>query len=220
MDHLSCDLRPAGIHALNDTKYRRAHVFPSQDVFGKTGAGQATDNLHNAWASFRNIAIAIIVIAGLTMVISQALGFEFLDAYTIRKLMPRLGVALVGIALSWNLMQFFIELTNDIGSWTHDILVGPFATMPIAKVDSSNGVYNWASLLLLIVTGVPKLYFLGGIGFATILLIIGLILLIAFMIFGLRWIVIMLCLLLAPLAIASYVLPGTQKSGLFGKIQP
>lgn len=191
--------------------------FPTSDVFNKPGAGQATDNLHNAWASFRNIAIAIIVIAGLTMVISQALGFEFLDAYTIRKLMPRLGVALVGIALSWNLMQFFIELTNDIGSWTHDILVGPFANMPVANIDSSNGVYNWATLLGLFITGVPKLYFLGGVGFATVLLIIGLVLLIAFMIFGLRWIVIMLCLLLAPLAMASYVLPGTQKIWSFWK---
>lgn len=191
--------------------------FPTSDVFNKPGAGQATDNLHTAWASFRNIAIAIIVIAGLTMVISQALGFEFLDAYTIRKLMPRLGVALVGIALSWNLMQFFIELTNDIGSWTHDILVGPFANMPVANIDSSNGVYNWATLLGLFITGVPKLYFLGGVGFATVLLIIGLVLLIAFMIFGLRWIVIMLCLLLAPLAMASYVLPGTQKIWSFWK---
>jgi hypothetical protein len=191
--------------------------FPTADVFNKPGAGQATDSLHTAWASFRNIAIAIIVIAGLAMVISQALGFEILDAYTIRKLLPRLGVALVGIALSWNLMQFFIELTNDIGSWTHDILVGPFASMPVANVDGSNKFYNWGALLGLVITGVPKLYFLGGIGFLTILLIIGLIILIAFMIFGLRWIVIMLCLLLAPLAMASYVLPGTQKIWSFWK---
>jgi hypothetical protein len=191
--------------------------FPTQDVFGKTGTGGATDNLHTAWASFRNIAIAIIVIAGLTMVISQALGFEILDAYTIRKLLPRLGVALVGIALSWNLMQFFIEFTNDLGSWTHDLLVGPFANMPVAKIDTSNQAYNWATVLGLIVVGIPKLYFLGGIGVLTLLLIVGLIIFLAFMLFGLRWVVIMLCLLSAPLAIASYVLPGTQKMWAFWK---
>ncbi|QQS69113.1 hypothetical protein IPP75_04295 [Candidatus Saccharibacteria bacterium] len=191
--------------------------FPTQDVFGKTGAGGATDNLRTAWASFRNIAIAIIVIAGLAMVISQALGFEILDAYTIRKLLPRLGVALVGIALSWNLMQFFIELTNDLGSWTHDLVVGPFANMPVAKIDTTNTVYNWATVLVAIVVGIPKLYFLGGVGVITLLLIVGLIIFLAFMLFGLRWVVIMLCLLLAPLAIASYVLPGTQKVWAFWK---
>jgi hypothetical protein len=140
-----------------------------------------------------------------------------LDAYTIRKLLPRLGVALVGIALSWNLMQFFIEFTNDLGSWTHDLLVGPFANMPVAKIDTSNQAYNWATVLGLIVVGIPKLYFLGGIGVLTLLLIVGLIIFLAFMLFGLRWVVIMLCLLSAPLAIASYVLPGTQKMWAFWK---
>lgn len=191
--------------------------FPTQDVFGITGNEEKTKNLQNAWASFRNIAIAIIIIAGLAMVISQALGFEFLDAYTMRKLLPRMGVALVGIALSWNIMQFAIELTNDLGSFTHDVLVGPFSKMEVAGVDSSNGVYNWATLVGLIVAGVPKLFFLGGVGVATILLIIGLIVLLAFMIFGLRWVVILMCILTAPFAIAAYVLPGTQKIWAFWK---
>lgn len=52
------------------------------------------DNFKKSWNVFRNLGLGLVVIAGLFMVISQALGLDILDAYTIRKLMPRLAIAM------------------------------------------------------------------------------------------------------------------------------
>ena len=79
-----------------------------------------------AWNSFRLLALGIIVIAGLLMIISQALGFELFDAYTIKKTLPRILVAGIGITLSWQLLAFFVTFSNALGIGVRALIYSPF----------------------------------------------------------------------------------------------
>lgn len=168
--------------------------------------GTASYGYYTAWNAFRVIATALIVVAGLVMVTSQALGFEFLDAYTIRKTLPRLIVAVIGISLSWPLMRFGVELFDNMGIDLRGLIYGPFRTLnPHIGIGTS------------ILTGFAAGVGIAALGFAsfTIFLSILITVLIGFLALVLRQIALILLIVLAPIAIACYILPNTQKAWRF-----
>ena len=71
--------------------------------------------VEKSWAVFRDLASALLVIVMLIIVFSQALSFGNLDAYTVRKMLPRLAAAAILIQISWPLFKFGIDLSNDLG---------------------------------------------------------------------------------------------------------
>lgn len=169
-----------------------------------TDSGKA---YYNAWNSFRLFGLALIVIAGLVMVISQALGLEIIDAYTIKKIMPRLVVAIIGISLSWWLLRYAAELTNDLGIGVRSVIYAPF--QDLAK--NYGGMQHFGSNLFELIFGGAFLAVLGVGGILSLLATIGLAALIAFLVLVVRQIVLTFLFILAPIAIACYVLPNTQK---------
>lgn len=184
------------------------------------------DNFKKSWNVFRNLGLGLVVIAGLFMVISQALGLDILDAYTIRKLMPRLAIAIIGISLSWPLLKLIVGLTNDIGLSLHDLILSPFNTMgPDKKVVSVSDFINifgeWiTSGQILGVAGAGAAaagLLLGWAGVLSLFVTIALSMLIALATLGIRQAVVVFAVLASPLAIAAYVLPGTQKLWSFWK---
>ena len=171
---------------------------------------------YQAWQSFRDIALGLMAIAGLVLVISQALGLEILDAYTIRKTLPRLLVATLAISLSWPLMKFLIQLSDDLGFGIRHLIYAPFSNLG-DSVDLSfgggignllvGGISNVGLVGLLpawIIAGGPGalLAFMG-----TAALAVG----VAILVLILRQIAIILLMLLAPLALVAYILPNTQR---------
>jgi hypothetical protein len=168
--------------------------------------------------TFRNIGMVLVVVAGLIMVISQALGFEFLDAYTIRKLMPRLGIALIGMALAWPLLKFAVILTNDLGGLVYSVFMKIAGSSGAALSTTSTDAGTVAGALLgtISVTSVLVVT-LGGIGILSLLGTVAIALLIGFFVLAIRQLVIFMLILLAPLAIAAYVIPGGQKLWGFWK---
>lgn len=175
--------------------------------------------LDKAWEVFRTFAVALLVIAALVMVFSQALGFSFLDAYTIKKVLPRLLIAIIGITLSWELLKFVIEFFNVLGSAIGSIITNAFAV-------TSSGTGNsdfWTN------SGYAATAFAGGFGayfavpaaaasfpvwgpvFFSLLASAALALTIGVLVLGVRLAVISACVIIAPLAIAAWVLPGTKK---------
>lgn len=166
---------------------------------------------------FRNIGMVLIVIAGLFMIISQALGFEFLDAYTIRKLMPRLGVALVGMALAWPLLRLAVTLTNDLGGLINSVFMG-LATQANSGSSHALDIGTFLGTSLIAVTATSAVVvLLGAAGFLSLLGTVILGLLIGLLVLAIRQLVIFMTVILAPLAIAAYVLPGGQKLWSFWK---
>ncbi len=176
---------------------------PNQ-IFCNTGTCNA---YYSAWSSFRNIALGLMVVAGLLVLISQALGMEILDAYTLRKTLPRLLIAAIAITLSWQLMSFFVQLTNDLGYGVRNLIYYPFtnALGGNINIDVSSWSANGASLL----AGIGYLA-IGAFGLLTLAASGALALLIAFFVLVLRQIAIIVLIITAPIAIMAYILPNTQ----------
>jgi hypothetical protein len=170
------------------------------------GHGATSNAFRSAWAAFRTLSLSLLVIAGLVMVVAQAAGSELIDAYTIRKVLPRLLIAAVAITLSWALMSFLISLTNDVGFAIRQLIYSPFQGISIHG--KSVGV---GGMSLALAFGGGALLALGLIGMGTFILAAFLALLIGFVVLMIRQIIIILLVIMAPLGIACYILPGTAK---------
>ena len=159
---------------------------------------------YEAWKTFRIFALSILFAGGLFMIISQALGFSFLDAYTIKKIVPRLLVAIIGIALSWQIMGFFVTLTNDLGYGVRQIIYYPFRNFP-----GSLQLGGGTELLLAIIGGAA----IGAftiVGLLSFVVTAAMAIAVAFLILVIRQLVVVVLILFAPIAIACYILPNTQ----------
>lgn len=183
---------------------------PNQIFCDSQSSGQALKSCtayHNAWTSVRNIALGLMGISIIIVLIAQALGFEFLDAYTIRKVLPRLLISAVGITLSWQLMQFFVTLSNDLAYGIRVIIYQPF--VDFGDVTLGNGIFGSGTVASLLAIG--ALTALGWIGLLSYLLTALLAVFIALLVLILRQMLIIVLIIMAPIAIACYVLPNTQK---------
>ncbi len=180
---------------------------PNQIFCNSSSSGSARtscDAYHAAWASVRNIALGLMVIAVVIVLIAQAVGLEILDAYTIRKVMPRLLVCALAITLSWQLMQFFVTLSNDLAYGIRYIIYQPFSNLPSASLGGgATAISSLFSLSALTLLGWMGL--LSYIGTALIAVFIAVLVLI------LRQLVIIMLIIIAPIAIAAYILPNTAK---------
>ena len=173
-------------------------------------------NAQSAATIFRNIGMVLIVIAGLFMVISQALGFEFLDAYTVRKLLPRLGVALIGMALAWPLLKFALTLTNDLGGLINSVFMDLASKASSGTSGTDIGTTIGAALTG--TAGAAAIIAAMGVGgLLSLVASVVLALLVAFVVLAIRQLIIFMAVILAPLAIAAYVIPGGQKLWDFWK---
>jgi hypothetical protein len=181
-------------------------IFANNTKAGTTSAG-----FYQAWNAFRIIAVGLIVIAGLIMLIAQAIGSDFIDAYTVRKVLPRLLLATIFISLSWWILDFLVQLSNDVGTGIRAIIYAPFNTIGNGGVVRINGGAATVGALV----GGGALLGLGLIGAGSFLLTALLAVFVGFIVLILRQVVIMMLIVFAPLAIACYILPGTERAWRF-----
>lgn len=175
-----------------------------------------SDKFTQVMAIFRNIGMALIVIAGLIMIVAQATGSDLVDAYTVKKVLPKLGFALIGIALIFPLLRVAITFTNDIGLMAGNFLQSisinnGASSQPVDAISGGIGATLFTlfgGFIAFLRMGPAALTLIGGIVLA---LLIGLFVL------ALRQLVIVVLVLLAPLAIAASILPGTEKLWKFWK---
>lgn len=169
------------------------------------------EKYRDAWEVFRNFGIGLLVIAGLVMLISEALSLSIIDAYTVRKVLPRLLVAIIGISVSWELSEFLIGFFDDLGAAMGNIIYTSFdigvnginvTEQVVAALLASGGITTVA--LTLGSFGILSLF-----GTLLLAMLVGAVVLI------LRQAIIVAAILLAPLAIAAYVLPNTNKFANF-----
>lgn len=158
-------------------------------------------HIYNAWNTFRLMSLSLLVLIGLIAVVSQALGFEFIDAYTIRKVLPRMVIAVVAISISWQLMFLAIQLTNASGVAIRAMIFAPFGDLRNAQVNPTL-LFGSAGLAGGLLSTMGLLSFIGTAALAVI---------IAFLFTVLRLVAIMALVIFAPVAILSSILPGTQK---------
>lgn len=168
---------------------------------------QPGSGYYTAWQSFRAIALGLLVVAAITMVIAQALGFNFLDAYTVKKILPRLIVAIIGISLSWEIMRFFVEFTNNLGFGIRSLIYYPFNQGLSGSSTLELGGGATVAVTLIAGAAITGLGIIGLLSFAiTALLAVA----IAFLVLIIRQLIIIVLILMAPIAIAAYILPNTN----------
>lgn len=160
-----------------------------------------------AWQYVRDLALSLIVLIGLIIIIAQSLGYEFLSAYTVKKAMPRLVVATILIVLSWPLMQFFVQFTNDLGYSIQSLIAAPFASANINKVGLN---FSTSGMALGLIAGAGALG-LGIFGLLSFALTGALALFVTFIILIIRQILIIFLIIFSPIAIILFILPNTQK---------
>jgi hypothetical protein len=173
-----------------------------QDIFDDKDASNA---YHKAWNSFRVFALGLIVIAALIMVVSQAAGAEVLDAYTVRKVLPRLLFAAIFIALSWDILEFIYQLSNDAGIGVRTLIYAPFQAL------NKNNQLGGGSSFVLVMLGTGAALGFGWVGLLSFAVTGLMAVFVAFAVLVVRKMIILLLVMMAPFAIACYILPGTQK---------
>lgn len=187
----------------------------SKFMFVEPSKFDTSGGMYKAWSAFRSIATVIIVIIALIMIFSQAMGSGIFDNYSVKKILPRLLIAGIGIQLSWVLIVQLVNIVNILGDGIGGLIGSPFRVSPDTNLRSElGGITGDASggdfFTGLVVVAAAGFALIGSIvplaiG-AVAALFIGLITLI------IRDMIILLGLVLAPIAIAMSVLPGTQKT--------
>lgn len=159
--------------------------------------------------AFRVLAIGLILVVALVMVVSQATGFEFMSAYSIKRLAPKLAIIILLISFAWPLGQMATGIVNAVGQGFAKVAIIPFDNIPREQLGGGSSI----SLALL---GTGAILFLGPLGIlswvGTAALIYGM----TVFLLGIVETVGYLVLGLAPLIIASFALENTRGIGKFG----
>ena len=165
-----------------------------------------------AWNNVRNLMTFTIVATALFMVISTALDMGFFKNYTVKKYLPRLVAGIILMQFSWALGDFFIQATNLIGNLMETIL---FSALPEARDFGLDNIFNGGFMT-----------FLAGLGGAFVLSKTWMLILplsvtalaafsMGFLFLIARKYLLILLLILGPLGLGLWVLPGNDKAWRF-----
>lgn len=137
------------------------------------------------------------------------------DAYTVKKVLPRLVAAVILINLSWFIFTSMISLTNIVSYGLEAIIAAPFGgttggnalindplSSAMAAADLGNGAY-FTTLAGMAAVGYLLAASVGI--FAVVSIVVG------FLVLAIRRILLIVLILIAPIALVAWILPGTQK---------
>lgn len=139
------------------------------------------------------------------------------DAYTIKKVLPRLVIGVILIQLSWFLFTGMIQLVNALAWGLEALIYAPFGgvnqlesfSSMLSNLAGGNGTGTGLFLGLAGAVGAGFALGIAGIVSLALTAIVGLF--IGFAVLILRQVVLLALLLVAPLALVAWILPGTEK---------
>jgi hypothetical protein len=183
-------------------------------IVGESNYDDPEGNLRESWARIRNVGYLLLIPIMLIMVISTALGFSFVDAYTVKRALPRMFAAIIFMALSFDLCIIAIEIVNGVGKGAAGLITQPFGgleNLQLRDIFNPDAANNGTALVIAIGV-IFKVAGSVGIGIiASYLFVAALFLLIIFIMLALRRVLVVALILLAPLAILSWIFPGNDK---------
>lgn len=175
-----------------------------------------TDPSYQIWSNFRVYGNIFLILALLVVVFGQSIGGGLVDAYTAKKVLPRLLAAAILINLSIYIVAFLVDITNIIGGGLGQLLTAPLKGAGAFNISPSGvaaGEIVGASTIALALSGLAGALVVPNLSFilltAVLPAVIGL--LVAFITLILRKAIILALLLVSPVAFALYCLPNTEK---------
>jgi hypothetical protein len=188
---------------------------PSTAGCTPSATNQSCDPAHayEIWSDFRLYGNVILVVALLFLVFAEILGGGIVEAYTLKKMLPRILIAAILINLSIYLVAALVDMSNVFGGGITYLINEPFKAAG-ADVITLSGLSDF-----LIGGGViASIWAIGALSLTVIPFLLLFILLPAFIaIIGvvltilLRQALIILLVLSAPIAFALYCLPNTEQ---------
>lgn len=156
-----------------------------------------------AWSFFRNASNIFLVIIVMWVIVSQITNFG-LSNYNLKKMMPRLIVAIFLINLSFIIAQIAVDLSNLAGSgffYLFDNLANQIKLSGSVDISVSSIAFG-------VLTGAGALAILGGLVLllpALVILLIGLVFIV--LLLSMRHGLVVIFVLLMPFAILANVIP-------------
>lgn len=186
-----------------------------------------SDPSYAVWSNFRIYGDVFLIFALLVIVFGQSIGGGMVDAYTAKKVLPRLLIAAILINLSLYIVALLVDLTNILGEGIGNLLTQPLRqggnwSFQISGTQIA-GVFSVGLIGLLAsagtVIGVVSALIFGGVATAGaafmsiffILLPMFLAVIAVFVTLVIRKGIILMLLLISPVAFALYCLPNTEK---------
>lgn len=175
------------------------------------GFGKTDNIVYTIWNAMRVLTSGMFVLIFLVAIFSNITSLG-ISNYSLKKLLPRLIAAAIAIQFSYLIVSLAIDITNLVGGSLHNLILIPFGGGQIANIDNANGIVFGVGGLAVGISAV--LAIASGLLTGTILFtliaaffsVIG-----VFLTLVARQILITLMVMLAPLAIAAWVLPNTNQ---------
>jgi hypothetical protein len=184
--------------------------FSSKDFLPDSGSN---DGIYKAWLIMKNLVASVLIILLLFMVISQAVGTSVFDAYTVRKVLPKLAIAVIAMQLSWELCKLAIDFADSLGNGIGSLIAAPFGGVGNLDLNSVlNHLSNfWAGAANIgVAAALTTSTFLAignpaGALLIAFTILLSVIIALATVLF--RNVIIIACVMLSPIAILLWVLP-------------
>jgi uncharacterized membrane protein YgcG len=184
--------------------------FSSKDFLPDSGSN---DGIYKAWLIMKNLVASVLIILLLFMVISQAVGTSVFDAYTVRKVLPKLAIAVIAMQLSWELCKLAIDFADSLGNGIGSLIAAPFGGVGNLDLNSVlNHLSNfWAGTAQVgVAAALTTSAFLAignpaGALLIAFTILLSVIIALATVLF--RNVIIIACVMLSPIAILLWVLP-------------
>lgn len=175
--------------------------------------------IYKIWSTFRIYGNIFLIIALLIIVFGQSIGGGILDAYTAKKVLPRLLAAAILINISIYVVAFMVDITNIIGGGIGALITAPIGDAGVFKISPSGveaGIIMGASAIGLVAGSAALMAALtttAGASFIAIAVLLpaALGLLAAVVTLVLRQGIIIALVIVSPVAFALYCLPNTEK---------
>ena len=183
----------------------------------QSASGSGGGDLRKVWSEVKNFATAGIVLIGVIMVASQVFSFDFISAYTVKKVLPRLIIAAILMQLSWFVFTLMIQFINALAIGLYTLLLGSFGASDIINILGKGTIESGGILAGITTDGLVAVIAIlvadPGIMIGIVLALLGALIamLEALVTLIVRKMIIILLLVISPFAILAWILPGTNK---------
>ncbi|MBR1795797.1 hypothetical protein IJ765_00855 [Candidatus Saccharibacteria bacterium] len=204
----------SGAQRLFDFLYE--HVI---EPFLQVRASMFSTDTFKSWQTFQTFANIIFVILLLVVIISQLTGVG-IDNLGIKRILPRLIVAVILVNLSYILCLLAIDVSNILGNGLHGLFnsladVQTGGTITVGGVATTIGSGLLTAILGALVGAGLVLAYGGGMGILLAILpvvLAGIIsLFFTFVLLGARQAGVVILTVISPVAVVMYMLPNTRK---------
>jgi hypothetical protein len=172
---------------------------------------------YQVWSDFRTYGNIFLVIALLGLVFGEIIGGGIIQAYTAKKMLPRILLAVILINLSLYLVAALLDITNVIGAGLSNLITAPFSSSGAFYIHLTGAA---SGLGLATFVGAGALGIWAVVGLAPVLIIMFLLFVLLPALFAMlavlftvviRQGIIVFLVISSPVAFALYVLPNTEQ---------